>query len=195
MKYLKFISLLFVCTLGSLFVSCEETAEVDEYANWKERNVAFIDSIAKTAQINNDGKWLRLLSTNLNSTDIAGNPVEHAPENYVYCHIEKEGNDTIHPLTTVSANYRGRLIPTTSYPEGKIFDESYRGALNQATNKPVEFSLDGVIDGWYIALRQMVEGDIWRVYIPAKLGYGSTDKTNIPANSTLIFDINVVDVE
>ena len=193
MKYLKIVSLLFVCTLGSLFASCEETAEVNEYANWQERNEAFIDSIAKVANANADGKWMRLLTISLDSIDIAGNLVEHDTEDYVYCHIESEGKDTEHPLTTVSVNYRGRLIPTTSFPEGKIFDESYKGVLNPATNKPVELSIDDVIEGWRTALVHMTKGDIWRVYIPANLGYGSSNKTDIPAYSTLIFDINLID--
>jgi FKBP-type peptidyl-prolyl cis-trans isomerase len=38
----------------------------------------------------------------------------------------------------------------------------------------------------------MVEGDVWRVYIPAHLGYGSSKQTDIPAYSALIFDMNLV---
>ena len=193
MKYLKIVSLLFVCTLGSLFASCEETAEVNEYANWQERNEAFIDSIAKVANDNADGKWMRILALGLDSIDITGNLVEHDTEDYIYCHIEKVGEGSEHPLSIVSVNYRGRLIPTESHPQGKVFDESYKGTLNPATNKPVEFSVDDVIEGWHTALVHMVKGDIWRVYIPASLGYGSSNKTDIPAYSTLIFDINLVD--
>ena len=193
MKYLKIVSLLFVCTLGSLFASCEETAEVNEYANWQERNEAFIDSIAKVANDNADGKWMRILALGLDSIDITGNLVEHDTEDYIYCHIEKVGEGAEHPLSIVSVNYRGRLIPTESHPQGKVFDESYKGTLNPATNKPVEFSVDDVIEGWHTALVHMVKGDIWRVYIPASLGYGSSNKTDIPAYSTLIFDINLVD--
>ena len=193
MIYLKIVSLLFVCTLGSLFASCEETAEVNEYANWQERNEAFIDSIAKVANDNADGKWMRILALGLDSIDITGNLVEHDTEDYIYCHIEKAGEGSEHPLSIVSVNYRGRLIPTESHPQGKVFDESYKGTLNPATNKPVEFSVDDVIEGWHTALVHMVKGDIWRVYIPASLGYGSSNKTDIPAYSTLIFDINLVD--
>ena len=179
--------------LGSLFVSCEETAEVDEYANWQERNEEFIAAIAQEAKTNADGKWMRILSLNLDSTDITGKPVEHDTEDYVYCHIETKGEGTEHPKTTVLVNYRGRLIPTSSKPEGKIFDESYKGSPNPATNKPVEFAFKDVIDGWDTALTHMVEGDAWRVYIPANLGYGAQKKGDIPAHSTLIFDLNLVD--
>lgn len=192
MNRFKFISLLFVTMLGSLFVSCEETAEVDEYANWQERNTEYINSIAQQAQVNADGNWLKILSFKLDSIDAAGNHVKHGVEDYVYCHIEKQGEGTEHPLSTVLVNYRGRLIPTASYPEGKVFDESYKGTLNPELNKPVEFSFDKVIVGWQTALMHMVEGDIWRIYIPSDLGYGSSEKADIPAYSTLIFDINLV---
>lgn len=196
MKYFKLISFLFITTLGCLFASCEETAEVDEYANWQERNIEFIDSIAKVAQANVDGNWLRVLSFKLNDHDMEGNIVEHDIEDYVYCHIETKGTGTQHPLftDTVSVNYRGRLIPTLSYPEGKVFDQSYKGELNPAVNVPSDFNVNGVVIGWSSVLQQMVTGDTWRVYIPANLAYGSKKQTNIPAHSTLIFDINLVKI-
>ncbi|MBR5841796.1 MAG: FKBP-type peptidyl-prolyl cis-trans isomerase [Bacteroidaceae bacterium] len=196
MKYIKLISLLFITTIGCLFASCEETAEVDEYANWQERNTEFIDSIAKVAKANADGKWLRVLSFKLNEKDMEGNIVEHDIDDYVYCHIETQGTGTEYPLftDTVSVNYRGRLIPTLSYPEGKVFDQSYKGALNPAVNVPSRFNVNGVIIGWSSVLQQMVTGDTWRVYIPANLAYKSAKQTNIPAYSALIFDINLVKI-
>ena len=196
MKYLKLISLLCIATIGSLFASCEETAVVDEYANWKERNIAYIDSIAKVAEENADGKWLKILSFKLNETDKEGNTAEWDNEDYIYCHVESEGTGTRHPLftDTVSVNYRGRLIPTTSYPEGYVFDQSYMGALNPAINVPTQFNVGGVIVGWSTALQHMVIGDIWRVYIPADLAYGSSKQSNIPAYSALVFDINLVKI-
>lgn len=197
MKYIKLISLLFITTLGSLFASCEETAEVDEYANWEERNIEFIDSIAKVAQANADGNWMRVLSFKLTDKDMEGNVVEHDVDDYVYCHIKTRGTGTEHPLftDTVSVNYRGRLIPTLSFPEGKIFDQSYKGAeINPEVNVPANFNVNGVVIGWSSVLQQMVTGDTWRVYIPASLGYGSKKQTDIPAHSALIFDINLVKI-
>lgn len=193
MNPFKYISLLFVTMLGSLFVSCEETAEIDEYANWQELGEAFIDSIANIAEANADGRWLKILSFKLSETDINGYPAEYDNDYYIYCHIEAEGTGTWHPLYTdlVSVNYRGRLIPSISYPEGKIFDESYKGAFNPAQAVPRNFSMGDLITGWTTALMRMVKGDTWRVYIPAKLGYNTTEKDNIPAYSTLIFDMNL----
>ena len=196
MKYLKLISLLCIATIGSLLTSCDDTAVVDEYANWTERNIAYIDSIAKVAEENADGKWLKILSFKLNETDKEGNTAEWDNEDYIYCHVESEGTGTRHPLftDTVSVNYRGRLIPTTSYPEGYVFDQSYKGALNPAINVPTQFNVGGVIVGWSTALQHMVIGDIWRVYIPADLAYGSSKQSNIPAYSALVFDINLVKI-
>lgn len=196
MKSLKLISLICIATIGCLFISCEETAEVDEYANWQERNIEFIDSIAKVAEVNADGKWLKLLSFKLNKEDVNGELKEWGNENYVYCHIESEGTGTQHPLftDTVSVNYRGRLMPTESYPDGYVFDQSYKGALAPDINVPAKFNVGGVIVGWSTALQQMVTGDVWRVYIPADLGYGSKKQTEIPAYSALIFDINLVKI-
>lgn len=186
---------MFAGILGTLFTSCEETAEIDEYANWKVRNAEFIDSIAAIAKANADGRWLRILSFKLNDTDINGNPVEHDNEDYIYCRIETEGTGSSSPVfsDTVLVNYRGRLIPTLSYPEGKVFDQSYKGTLNPATAVPSEFNVGGVIVGWSTALQHMSIGDIWRVYIPAPLAYSSSKQTEIPAYSALIFDMNLVD--
>lgn len=189
------IILLLGALMGSLCLSsCEETAEIDEYADWKARNIEFVDSIAEVAKANADGKWLRILSFKLNDTDANGKPVEYDNEEYIYCHIEAEGTDTVHPLftDTVLVNYRGRLIPTLSYPEGKVFDQSYKGELNPATNVPTKFGVGGVVVGWSTALQHMTKGDIWRVYIPAHLAYGSSKQTDIPAHSALIFDMNLV---
>jgi FKBP-type peptidyl-prolyl cis-trans isomerase len=37
-------------------------------------------------------------------------------------------------------------------------------------------------------------GDVWRIYVPAALGYENRDDISaVPANSTLIFDLNLVD--
>ena len=197
MKHLNLlISLLFVTTLGCLFTSCEETTEVDEYTTqWEERNIEYIKSIAQEAKTNADGKWIRILSYKLDSIDINGTYIEHDVEDYIYCHIEKQGEGTGHPLSLVSVNYRGRLIPTKSHPEGKVFDESYKGVLDPAINVPVEFRLNGLVKGWITALIHMTKGATWRVYIPANLGYGGSSKTDIPAYSTLIFDINLMDFE
>lgn len=182
--------------LSMLFASCEETEAIDEYADWEARNIAYIDSIAKVAEENVDGKWMRILSYKLDSIDVDGNSVVYGKEDYIYCYVEEVGTGTVHPLFTdmVSVNYRGRLIPTISNVVGKVFDESYKGEFNPEFNSPRNFYVDELIVGWSTALMRMVEGDCWRIYVPANLGYGDEKSGDVPAYSTLVFDVNLVDV-
>ena len=193
MKNLKFIFALslLICTLAS----CSETEEAQEFDNWKVRNVEYIDSIAGVARANADGNWKVFLATGLDENK------EWSNDYYVYCHVMQAGDGTSHPLYTdsVLVNYCGRLIPTSNYSEGLIFDSSYDGELNPDFDVPVKFLLNTTVEGFSTALQHMVagttrtNGDIWRVYIPYTLGYGTTDFSGIPAYSTLVFDINLVD--
>jgi FKBP-type peptidyl-prolyl cis-trans isomerase len=82
----------------------------------------------------------------------------------------------------VKTNYRGTLI------DGKEFDSSYK------RGKPAEFPVTGVIKGWTEALQLMKEGGKWQLYIPANLAYGTRPRPGIPANSALIFEIELIEI-
>lgn len=92
-------------------------------------------------------------------------------------------NDGRHPSpqSVITAHYTGRTI------DGKEFDSS-RGGV------PLACRLNDLIDGWIIAMQQMCTGDRWEVYIPAEEGYGKFSQPGIPANSTLIFDIELISI-
>ena len=79
----------------------------------------------------------------------------------------------------VTVNYRGELI------NGREFDNSWK------RNCPEALRLVEVIDGWKIALQEMCVGDRWMVYIPSRFGYGDRNSGPIPANSTLVFEIEL----
>ncbi len=85
---------------------------------------------------------------------------------------------------TVKVNYRGTLI------DGTVFDSSYdRG-------EPVTFGVGDVIPGWTEALQMMKVGSKWQLFIPAKLAYGEhSPSPKIGPNSTLIFDVELLDIE
>ena len=70
----------------------------------------------------------------------------------------------------------------------RVFDDSRREGI------PAAFRLFEVIDGWQIALSQMRPGDRWTIYIPAALAYGSRTDGDIPGNSTLIFDVELLSI-
>ncbi|MGB2862174.1 MAG: FKBP-type peptidyl-prolyl cis-trans isomerase [Sedimentisphaerales bacterium] len=82
----------------------------------------------------------------------------------------------------VKTHYKGTLI------DGTEFDSSYK------RNQPAEFPVKGVIKGWTEALQLMKEGGKWELYIPADLAYGERGRPSIPANSTLIFEIELLEI-
>lgn len=83
---------------------------------------------------------------------------------------------------TVKAHYKGTLT------NGQQFDSSYdRG-------QPAEFPVEGVIKGWTEALQMMKVGGKMKLFIPAELGYGAAARPGIPANSVLVFDVELIDV-
>ena len=164
------VSVLFLLPLT--ITSCEENdGLVNPYGNWKERNQHFIDSIADVAYANPD-EW-RIIHT-YQFPEPTDPLASKFVKDYVYCKVLESG-DGISPFytDTVSANYRGQLIPLL---EGTVvtFDQSYRGELNKDVAIPVSFAMNGVIPGWTTALQHMREGDRWQVYIPSELGYGLT---------------------
>ncbi len=83
---------------------------------------------------------------------------------------------------TIRAHYRGTLI------DGTEFDSSYN------RGEPLEFTPDMVIKGWTEALTMMKTGAKWRVFIPPHLAYGDVARPNIPANSMLIFEIELLEI-
>jgi FKBP-type peptidyl-prolyl cis-trans isomerase FklB len=87
------------------------------------------------------------------------------------------------PGDTVTVNYRGTLL------DGTEFDSSYK------RGQPAKFPVTGVIRGWTEALQKMHVGSKWKVFIPADLAYGEMGNRGIPPNSTLIFDVELLDAE
>ena len=86
---------------------------------------------------------------------------------------------------TVTVNYTGTL------ENGKKFDSSFDHG------KPADFKIGvgKVIKGWDEGLMTMKVGGKRRLVIPPKLGYGPEGTPNIPGNSTLIFDIELLGVK
>ncbi len=85
--------------------------------------------------------------------------------------------------STVSVFYEGTLL------DGTIFDGNYD------TGKTISFALNGVIPGWTEGLQLMPAGSTYMFYIPSNLAYGSRASGPIPANSTLIFKVELVEVK
>lgn len=196
----KFFLFITIALCGMTFTSCSESTDDDEYANWTERNDNYIDSIAAVANksvLAGDGEWKIIKNWKLQGDGLLSNGTvaSGSEQDYIYCKVISSGDQTSDtPLYTdsVGVNYIGRLIPTTSYPEGLVFDQSYYGELKPTVDVPTTFIVSGVITGWTTALQYMHLGDTWKIYIPQNLGYGSSGSgSTIKAYSTLIFDVNL----
>ena len=97
--------------------------------------------------------------------------------------IENAGEgDVIKPEDTVKVHYTGKL------PNGTVFDSSVE------RGQPAEFKLNEVIPGWTEGLQLVKKGGKIELVIPANLAYGEQDLGTIPANSTLYFNVEVLDV-
>jgi FKBP-type peptidyl-prolyl cis-trans isomerase FkpA len=70
--------------------------------------------------------------------------------------------------------------------DGTVFDSSFE------RNQPVELSLQQVIRGWQEGLPLCKVGAKVVLIIPPDLGYGEASQGKIPANSTLIFNIEIL---
>jgi peptidylprolyl isomerase len=87
--------------------------------------------------------------------------------------------------STVNVQYVGEL-----YKGGKQFDASW----NDGSGQPVSLPLSGVIKGWQQGIPGMKVGGRRELIIPPSLGYGATAQSKIPANSTLVFVIDLHNV-
>lgn len=98
--------------------------------------------------------------------------------------VVKEGKGAVPTKDSkVKVHYKGTLI------DGTQFDSSYD------RKEPTSFRADQVIKGWTEALTMMPVGSKWELYIPQELAYGAREAGQIKPFSTLIFEVELLEIE
>ncbi len=120
-------------------------------------------------------------NTPLEGTKLADfTPVDDVSELQIIDVIEGTG-DVVPEGATITAHYTGALCK-----DGTIFQSSHD------FGEAITFPLSGVIAGWTEGVPGMKIGGTRRLVIPAAKAYGAqSPAANIPANSDLVFDIEL----
>lgn len=103
--------------------------------------------------------------------------------------LEKGTGDSPKQGDIVTVHYTGWL--NNNGERGQQFDSSYN------RKQPFSFKIGKkqVIEGWDEGVMSMKIGEKRRLFIPAKLGYGNRSMGSIPANSDLIFDVELLAIK
>lgn len=99
--------------------------------------------------------------------------------------VLKRGTGTVSPKATdmVKVHYHGTLL------DGTVFDSSIE------RGEPSSFPLNGVIKGWTEGLQLMKVGDKFKFTIPPDLAYGAEGRPGIAPNSTLVFEVELLEIQ
>jgi FKBP-type peptidyl-prolyl cis-trans isomerase FkpA len=109
------------------------------------------------------------------------------------------GVDLVDPVTTGSGLAIQTVKPGTGAKptEADVVLVNYRGTLTDGkefdAGQRVPFPVQGLVPGFTEALKLMQKGGSYKICIPSALGYGAQANERIPANSTLLFDVDLID--
>ena len=104
-------------------------------------------------------------------------------ESGLYYIITVPGNSQKPDLNSmVTVHYKGYFL------DDAVFESSYSGSAPT-------FPLSGVLKGWQEGMQLFGKGGKGTLFIPSRLAYGDSALPGIPANSVLIFDIHLINIE
>jgi FKBP-type peptidyl-prolyl cis-trans isomerases 1 len=163
-----------------MFASCDKTETFDD--TWK------LDNEAQFAKIAADLSYTKLESKSGNGF-------------IMYKEIQSGDGDTPYFNDKVKVLYTGWYkniwLQPDSYTDDKgnlITNKIIFDSTANRNNIPSTFTVSGLVDGFTTALQHMQVGDKWEIWIPWKLGYGSSGSTSIKGYTTLVFEVELVDI-
>ena len=203
-----FYQLLLIATCSFGLTACsEEEMPNPDYYNWALRNDEYFRGVLeeakeaiKTARATYGNEWEAHCDWRVFRTYLKTDNSDVATTDSICAKVIERGAGSGCPLYTdsVRVNYIGRTMPTLNYPEGRVFDHSglYSApeeVFNPDFAQPTGLLVSNTVDGFTTVLQHMHIGGRWVVYMPAEMGYGSSDISDIiRGGSTLIFDLQLV---
>lgn len=115
------------------------------------------------------------------ATALAAPAVDTLPSGVKVEHIKVGEGASPSATSMVTVHYRGTLA------NGSEFDSSYK------RNQPATFGLHQVIPCWTQGVQKMKVGGTAKLTCPPETGYGARELPKIPANSVLVFEIQLLD--
>ena len=173
-------SILLLSGLLFLAVACDKTETFDD--KWQ------LDNEAQFARVSANTEY-----TKLNSQSGKG----------FIMYKELEQGDGATPYFTDQVKvlytrwYKNNWSQPDSYNDDKgnlILNKIIFDSTANRNDIPSIFSVNGEVDGFSTALQHMQVGDKWEIWIPWKLGYGEAGNNSIPGYTTLVFEIELVDI-
>lgn len=197
------LGMLLAVVVGAMcFAACSETnSTVEEFPEWQSKNDTYWTNLynATKAKVDaGDTSWKLILNySKEKQANTATSAVTYKPKDYIIVHVKETGTGAATPLYTdsVRVHYQGRLLPSTTYTSGLIFDTSWGGEkFNEHTARAAHMLVSSTVDGFSTALQKMKVGDHWTVYMPYQLAYRGSEAGLVPAYSNLIFDLRLVEI-
>ncbi|KUL20098.1 MAG: Peptidyl-prolyl cis-trans isomerase [Proteiniphilum sp. 51_7] len=179
MKIKQFRPLLILTGMFFLAASCDNTETFDD--RWKLENEAQFANIAANPEY-----------SKLNSQSGKGF--------IMYKELEQGNGATPYFTDKVKVLYTGWYKNNWSEPDtytddkGNIIHNKVIFDTTSNNNIARTFAVNGIVDGFSTALQHMQVGDKWEVWIPWKLGYGESGSGTIKGYTTLVFEIELVDI-
>ena len=167
------IKLMLIATLALLPVACDKAADKNDTDMIVQSTADVSKTKEELAKVSQD-----YLDENAKKEGVI------VTESGLQYEIITEGTGTIPTAEDYAeVHYAGSLL------DGTEFDSSYK------RGEPAVFPVGGLIPGWVEALQLMPTGSKWRLTVPSEIAYGDREAGPIPANSVLIFEMELLSIK
>lgn len=191
----NFILLFAFIAIVTGFSSCLNTEDpFEQYRSWYVQNENYFTKLQKSGTYEvdsiplNEGGGIILKKVLKKGTGTVNPYFNSSVKVYYTGKRLKDGSDATEDMITFDTTFKITNVPGSN-PSIPLDDEGLK-----EYNNPATFAVNSLIKGWTYALQHMVVGEKAEVVIPWILGYGIQGNGSIPPYSTLIFEIELVEI-